>query len=60
MFVAGDDVKFLAEGGAVLVEGTVLAVEPMRTLLKTSEGCTLYVQNSKVVEWITLNESQKV
>jgi len=37
----------------------VLAIEPMRTVLKTPEGSTLYISNSAVVNWMVLNDSRK-
>jgi small-conductance mechanosensitive channel len=57
-FAVADNVKFLS-GGALVMEGVVLAIEPMRTLLKTAEGNTLYVSNSKVVKWEVENVSRK-
>lgn len=42
-----------------MVEGTVLAIEPMRTIMKTKEGSTLYISNNSVVTWMVDNTSQK-
>ena len=57
-FAAGDSVKFLS-GGALVMEGVILAIEPMRTVLKTADGNKLYVQNGKIVTWEVENESRK-
>jgi small-conductance mechanosensitive channel len=57
-FGVGDNVRFLS-GGALVMEGLVLAIEPMRTILKTAEGNTLYVSNGKVVGWEVENASRK-
>lgn len=57
-FAVGDSVKFLS-GGALVMEGVVLAIEPMRTVLKTGDGNTLYVANGKVVGWEVENASRK-
>jgi small-conductance mechanosensitive channel len=51
-------VKFLS-GGALVVEGLVLAIEPMRTVLRLADGSTLYISNSQVVGWMVQNDSQK-
>ena len=57
-FAAGDSIKFLS-GGALVTEGVVLAIEPLRTVLKTPSGGTLYISNSKVTSWEVLNDSRK-
>lgn len=57
-FSIGDSVKFRSGGGLVM-EGLVLNIEPMRTILKTAEGNTLYVSNGKIVGWEVENASRK-
>lgn len=57
-FGVGDNIKFLS-GGALVMEGIVLAIEPMRTILKTADGNTLYVSNGKIVGWEVENTSRK-
>ena len=57
-FAAGDDVKFLS-GGALVIAGTVVALEPLRTVLKDATGSLIYIQNSKVADWEVQNDTQK-
>lgn len=57
-FAAGDDVKFLA-GGALVVEGTIVGIEPLRCVLRTPEGSTLYIANRDVATFMVQNDSRK-
>lgn len=58
-FAPGDQVKFLNDG-AMILEGTVLEIEPLRTVLKTPEGSTLYISNSKVTGWEIQNDTRTI
>ena len=58
-FAAGDSVKFLVDGKMVL-EGRIVAIEPMRTVLRNSEGALLYVNNKTVTNYIIQNDSRRM
>ena len=47
-FQAGDDVELLTGGGGLVAAGVVVAIEPMRTVLRTAEGEALFLSNGVV------------
>lgn len=57
-FAVGDAVKFI-NFGSLVAEGKVLAIEPLRTIIETKEGTTMYISNSLVIKWMVDNLSQK-
>ena len=57
-FAAGDYVKLL-NNGSLIAEGQVISIEPLRTVIETEEGGTLYIANSMIVKWMILNMSVK-
>ncbi|KAI3427237.1 hypothetical protein D9Q98_007172 [Chlorella vulgaris] len=56
-FVAGDDVE-LTMNGMLVVRGTVVQMEPMRTVIKSDDGGVVYVNNSEVTKYIIKNMTQ--
>ncbi|KAL4434300.1 hypothetical protein ABPG75_000741 [Micractinium tetrahymenae] len=56
-FVVGDRVELLA-GGARVVEGVVVQIEPMRTILRDDSGAPVYMNNSEVTGYMVRNISQ--
>jgi hypothetical protein len=48
-FVAGDKVQLLSMYGGVVAEGTVSAVDPLRTVLVDEYGALVYVNNSSIL-----------
>ncbi|PRW56732.1 mechanosensitive ion channel [Chlorella sorokiniana] len=56
-FVVGDEVHLLA-GGAPAVMGTVVQIEPMRTIIHSEDGGLVYVQNADVQNYIIKNMTQ--
>lgn len=62
-FEEGNQVKLYSVEGldtvAVVAEGKVKSIEPLRTILETARGTTLYVANSMVLKFMVENESQK-
>lgn len=59
-FINGDDVELLTSGGGLVAAGTVVAVEPMRTVLRTAEGEALFIANGVVAGLMVKNKSAKV
>lgn len=57
-FEVGNHIKLLSSGSLV-VEGTVMALEPLRTVLRTKTGSTLYINNATVINYMIENDSQK-
>ena len=58
-FARGDKVKFF-NNGAIIQQGMVVEIEPLRTVLRTLEGSTLYISNSKVTGWEIQNDSLQI
>ncbi|PRW50874.1 mechanosensitive ion channel isoform A [Chlorella sorokiniana] len=57
-FVAGDHIKLINQEG-VEVEGTVINIEPTRTILRdTSNRCIVHLANSEVAQFIIMNRTQ--
>lgn len=56
-FVVGDRVELLARGSRV-VEGVVVQIEPMRTILRDDSGAPIYMNNSEVTGFMVRNISQ--
>ncbi|KAI7844124.1 hypothetical protein COHA_002262 [Chlorella ohadii] len=56
-FVVGDEVHLLA-GGSPAVMGTVVQIEPMRTIIHSEDGGLVYVQNADVQNYIIKNMTQ--
>lgn len=61
-FEAGDKVKLYSVEGldsvAIVAEGEVKSIEPLRTILETARGTTLFVANSMILKFMVENESQ--
>lgn len=61
-FEAGDNIKLYSVEGLesvqVIAEGTVKSIEPLRTIIETARGTTIYVANSMVLKFMVENESQ--
>lgn len=57
-FEVGHDIKLLSSD-KVVVEGTVLAILPIRIVLRTPEGSTLYIDNATVINHMIQNDSQR-
>lgn len=57
-FQVGHYIKLL-DAGSVVVEGEVLALLPMRTVLRTPEKSTLYIDNAQVLGFMIQNDTQK-
>ncbi|KAL4423213.1 hypothetical protein ABPG77_000005 [Micractinium sp. CCAP 211/92] len=56
-FVVGDRIELLARGSRVL-EGVVVQIEPMRTILRDDSGAPIYINNSEVTTFMVRNISQ--
>ncbi len=61
-FSRGDKVKLYSIEGldslTVIAEGEVKSIEPLRTILETAKGTTLFVANSTILKFMVENESQ--
>ncbi|PSC72397.1 mechanosensitive ion channel [Micractinium conductrix] len=56
-FVVGDRVQLTSPGGGV-VEGEVVVIEPLRTILRDNSGAPVYLSNSDVTACVIRNISQ--
>lgn len=56
-YVVGDEVHLLS-GPTAAVMGTVVAVEPMRTIIHADDGGLVYVQNADIEKYIVKNITQ--
>jgi len=61
-FEEGDKVKLYSIEGldsmTVIAEGEVKSIEPLRTILETAHGSTLFIANSTVLKFMVENESR--
>lgn len=58
-FIAGDKVKLL-NGGSVVIDGTVVRIEPMRTVFRSKEGTPIFISNSAVLGYWVQNDSKRI
>lgn len=57
-FIKGDRVQFKSMSGSTVVAGTVLDIQPMKTLVKTDNGALTYVNNKDLaMSLMVVNES---
>ncbi|MEO2193472.1 MAG: mechanosensitive ion channel domain-containing protein, partial [bacterium] len=57
-FIKGDRVQFKSMSGSTVVAGMVLDIQPMKTLVKTSNGALIYVNNKDLAtSLMVVNES---
>jgi len=57
-FIKGDRVQFKSMSGSTVVAGTVLDIQPLKTLVKTDNGSLTYVNNKDLaMSLMVVNES---
>ena len=58
--VVGDHIQLLTAGGAVAIDGFVEVISPTTCVIRDSDDCLIYVNNSQMSSMILRNKSQTV
>lgn len=58
VFVVGERITLLGQGGGEVTTGIVERIDPMRTLLRSDEGLPVALPNSAVMNYIVINRSR--
>ena len=59
-FMPGDSILLVNTDGDAVLEGDVVRIEPLRTVIRSKDGHAIFIRNATVLEFIVHNNSRKV